>query len=396
MRTALRAWHGIGISAVAVGSMAVLSLFGVGCSGGATANSAASPAVPDSVELNASQVAAVKLAPVATRNFALQRAAVGTIGFDEDVAVQVFSPYSGRIIQTFAEVGDDVPRGKTLYTIDSPDLLQAESTLIAAAGVADLTAAALKRAKELFDTQGMAQKDYQQAVSDQMTAEGALKAARDAVRIFGKSEHEIDIIIERRRVDPTLVIPSPVSGRVTARFAQRGLLVQPGNTPAPYAVADVSTLWMLASVVESDVALLRIGQSVSVKVMALGDREFKGSVQTIGAAVDPDTHTVIVRSEIHDPEHVLRPGMMATFLMQTGDPVDSVAVPANGVVREGDGTMSVWVTTDRRKFLRRTVKIGLQQDGFDQIEAGVVPGELAVVDGAILLSNLLLGGDGDN
>jgi cobalt-zinc-cadmium efflux system membrane fusion protein len=254
----------------------------------------------------------------------------------------------------------------------------------------------LKRAKELFDTQGMAQKDYQQAVSDQMTAEGALKAARDAVRIFGKSEHEIDIIIERRRVDPTLVIPSPVSGRVTARFAQRGLLVQPGNTPAPYAVADVSTLWMLASVVESDVALLRIGQSVSVKVMALGDREFKGSVQTIGAAVDPDTHTVIVRSEIHDPEHVLRPGMMATFLMQTGDPVDSVAVPANGVVREGDGTMSVWVTTDRRKFLRRTVKIGLQQDGFDQIEAGVVPGELAVVDGAILLSNLLLGGDGDN
>jgi cobalt-zinc-cadmium efflux system membrane fusion protein len=396
MRTALRAWHGIGISAVAVGSMAVLSLFGVGCSGGATANSAASPAVPDSVELNPSQVAAVKLAPVATRNFALQRAAVGTIGFDEDVAVQVFSPYSGRIIQTFAEIGDDVLRGKTLYTIDSPDLLQAESTLIAAAGVADLTAAALKRAKELFDTQGMAQKDYQQAVSDQMTAEGALKAARDAVRIFGKSEHEIDIIIERRRVDPTLVIPSPVSGRVTARFAQRGLLVQPGNTPAPYAVADVSTLWMLARVVESDVALLRIGQSVSVKVMALGDREFKGSVQTIGAAVDPDTHTVIVRSEIHDPEHVLRPGMMATFLMQTGDPVDSVAVPANGVVREGDGTMSVWVTTDRRKFLRRTVKIGLQQDGFDQIEAGVVPGELAVVDGAILLSNLLLGGDGDN
>src|SRR3984885_11080216 len=208
MRTALRAWHGIGISAVAVGSMAVLSLFGVGCSGGATATPAASPAVPDSVELNASQVAAVKLAPVATRNFALQRAAVGTIGFDEDVAVQVFSPYSGRIIQTFAEVGDDVPRGKTLYTIDSPDLLQAESTLIAAAGVADLTAAALKRAKELFDTQGMAQKDYQQAVSDQMTAEGALKAARDAVRIFGKSDHEIDAIIERRKVDPTLVIQS--------------------------------------------------------------------------------------------------------------------------------------------------------------------------------------------
>jgi cobalt-zinc-cadmium efflux system membrane fusion protein len=396
MRTAPRAWHGIGISAAAVASAAALLLFGAGCSGGATATSATATAVPDSVELNASQVAAVKLAPIATHRFAPQRAAVGTLDFDEDVAVQVFSPYPGRIIRALAEVGDDVQRGKTLYTIDSPDLLQAESTLIAAAGVADLTAAALKRAKELFNNEGLAQKDYQQAVSDQMTAEGALNAARDAVRIFGKSEHETDTIIERRKVDPTLVIPSPVSGRITARFAQPGLLVQPGNTPAPYAVADVSTLWMLASVAESDVDLLRIGQSVSVKVMALGDREFKGSIQTIGASVDPNTHTVIVRSEIHDPGHELRPGMMATFLLQTGDPVDSVAVPANGVVREGDGTMSVWVTTDRRRFLRRTVKIGLQQDGFDQIEAGVVPGEIAVVDGAILLSNLLFGGDGDN
>lgn len=396
MRTAPLAWHGIGISAAAVGSAAALLLFGAGCSGGATATSAAATAVPDSVELNASQVAAVKLAPIATRRFAPLRAAVGTLGFDEDVAVQVFSPYPGRIIRALAEVGDDVQRGKTLYTIDSPDLLQAESTLIAAAGVADLTAAALTRAKELFANEGLAQKDYQQAVSEQMTAEGALNAARDAVRIFGKSEHEIDTIIERRKVDPTLVIPSPVSGRITARFAQPGLLVQPGNTPAPYAVADVSTLWMLASVAESDVDLLRIGQPVSVKVMALGDREFKGSIQTIGASVDPNTHTVTTRSEIHDPGHQLRPGMMATFLLQTGDPVDSVAVPANGVVREGDGTMSVWVTTDRRRFLRRTVKIGLQQDGFDQIEAGVVPGELAVVDGAILLSNLLFGGDGDN
>src|ERR1700722_9701873 len=117
MRTAPRAWHGIGISAAAVGAAAALLLFGAGCSGGATASSATATAVPDSVELNASQVAAVKLAPIATRRFAPLRTAVGTLGFDEDVAVQVFSPYPGRIIRALAEVGDDVQRGKTLYTI---------------------------------------------------------------------------------------------------------------------------------------------------------------------------------------------------------------------------------------------------------------------------------------
>jgi membrane fusion protein, heavy metal efflux system len=354
-----------------------------------------SPSTPDSIELSDGQLQAIKLAPVSMHSFALQRSAVGSIDFDENQSVQVFSPYQGKIIQAFAEVGDEVKRGKVLYAIDSPDLMQAESTLIAAAGVADLTTAALARAKDLFDHQGMAQKDYQQAVSDQMTADGALKAAREAVRVFGKGEVEINRIIAQRQIDPALVIQSPVSGRVTARFAQPGLLVQPGSAPAPYSVADLSTMWMLANFPESDVALLRIGQAVTVKVAALGDSEFDARIQTIGATVDPSTHTVVVRSAVPDPRHQLRPGMMATYLIQTGEPVRSAAVPVNGVVREGDGTMSVWITSDRHKFVRHTVKIGLQQDGFDQILDGLQAGELVVTDGAILLSNMLFGGGAD-
>jgi cobalt-zinc-cadmium efflux system membrane fusion protein len=356
---------------------------------------AAGGARADSVELNPSQVAALKLANLGTQSFQSQRAAVGAIDFNENTAVQVFSPYAGRIIRAFGDVGDEVRRGQTLYIIDSPDLLQAESTLIADAGQADLTAAALARAQDLVKHEGMAQKDYQQAVSDQMGAEAALKAARDAVRIFGKSDPDIEAIIAKRRVDSTLVIPSPVSGRITARFAQPGLLVQPGGTPAPFSVADLSSLWMLAYVPERDVPQLHVGQSVSVRVGALGSEEFSGLIKTIGASVDPVTHTAIVRSEVRDPEHRLRPGMMATFVIHTAAPMMSVAIPVNGVVREGDGTMSVWVTADRRKFTRHTVTLGLEQQGVDQILTGLHAGDLAVVDGAILLSNMLLGAGAD-
>ena len=228
-----------------------------------------------------------------------------------------------------------------------------------------------------------------------MGAEVALKAARDAVRIFGKSDAEIDAMIAKRKVDSTLVIPSPVTGRVTARFAQPGLLVQPGNPPAPYSVADLSTMWMLASVTENDVAQLHVGEEVSARIAALDNREFIGRIKTIGASIDPTTHTAVVRSELRDPEHQLRPGMLATFVIQVAAPTQGVAIPTSGVVREGDGTMSVWVSGDRHKFTRRTVTIGLQQDGFDQILSGLQPGELAVVDGAILLSNILFGGSGD-
>jgi len=100
-----------------------------------------------------------------------------------------------------------------------------------------------------------------------------------------------------------------------------------------------------------------------------------------------------VRSEIRNPNHELRSGMFASFCIRTGDSVQSPGVPLAGVVREGDGTMSVWVVgSDPHVFTHRSVKIGLQQDGYDQILEGVSSGDTVAVDGAIFLSNILYGG----
>jgi cobalt-zinc-cadmium efflux system membrane fusion protein len=347
------------------------------------------PLTAQSVVLSENQLASVKVGAVLEHLFPIEKGAVGSIDFNEEMSVQVFTPYQGRIIDLFAKVGDEVVKGQRLFTIDSPDLIQAESTLIAAAGVLDLTSRALKRAKELYETRAIAQKDLEQATSDQQTAEGALKAARDNVRLFGKSESDIDRVVTERRLDPVLVVPSPIAGRVTARNAAPGLFVQSGNAPAPYSVTDITTMWMLANVAETDVPALRVGQEVTVRVKAYPERTFEGRISTISAMVDPNTHRALIRSEIDDPKHELRSGMFATFVIRTGDPVRAVAVPFNGVVREGDGTMTVWVTTDRRHFVKRTVKIGLQRDGYHQIIEGLQAGELVATDGALFLSNAL-------
>jgi membrane fusion protein, heavy metal efflux system len=353
-----------------------------GPSGGESGN-------PPTIDLTDSQLATVKVAPVEERQFPIEKEAVGSINFNEEMTLQVFTPYQGRIIALFARVGDDVRKGETLFTVDSPDLLQAESTLIAAAGVLELTTRNLARLKELYTTRAISQKDLEQAASDQQTAEGALRAARDSVRLFGKTDTEIDQIIAQRRADPTLVVPSPITGRITDRNAAPGLLVQPGNSPAPYSVADIETMWMLANVAETDSPAFHVGQGVKVKVNAFPDREFSGTITTVGATVDPNTRRVLVRSEVKDPQHELRSGMFANFVIRIGDPVRSPAVPLAGVVREGDGTMTVWVTADRRRFSKRTVKIGLEHDGYWQILEGLQVGELVATDGAIFLSNML-------
>ncbi len=342
-----------------------------------------------SVELSASEFAQFKVEPAVERVFTIQREAVGNIDFNQEMSVPVFPPVQGKIITLFARVGDDVKKETPLYTIDSPDLAQAGSSLMAAAGVLNLTTRVLERDKQLYETQGVSQKELDQATSDQQAAEGAVKAAREAVRIFGKTDADMDRIIAERKIDPVLVVRSPISGRVTARNAAPGLLAQPGNAPAPYTLADISTMWMLANVAESDFPFLRLGEKVDVTVKAYPGRVFRATIVTIGESVDPTTHRISVRSAIPDPKHELRPGMFATFVIHTGQAVRSVAVPLNGVLREGDGTMTVWVTTDRKRLVKRTVKVGLQQDGFAQILEGLRPGEPVATEGALFLSNAL-------
>ena len=350
---------------------------------GAKSNTSPSEAILD---LSPSQLNSIKIEPVGSYLFPVEKEAVGNIDYDEDLSVQVFPAYQGTIIQALGELGAEVQKEQPLYTIKSPDLIQAESTLIGAAATFELTNKELARVQGLG---GIAEREKEQATSDQQTAEGALKAARDAVRVFGKRDAEIDQMIASRKIDPALVVRSPIPGKITSKNAQPGFLVQPGNLPAPYSVADVSIKWMLANVMESEIPLFHLGQPVQVRVISYPDRVFKGKVSKIYETVDPNTHRVTIRSEIADPNDELHSGMLANFVISVHDPVEATALPANGMVRESDGTMTAWVTTDRHRFVQRIIKTGLRKDDRVQILDGLQRGELVVADGAVFLSNML-------
>jgi membrane fusion protein, heavy metal efflux system len=388
---------GFGALAMAIAATASVAFYAGEIWGGRDAGSVqaaenrqvAGRADADTVTLTEEQVKAVRVAAVAEHEFAPRHRTEGFIDFNQDRAVPVFSPWQGRIGRLLAKAGDDVKQGDVLFTIDSPDLVTAESNLIAAAGVLQLTTRALERARAMFESQSIAQKDLDQATSDQQTAQANLEAARAAVRIFGKSDVEIDRIVAGRTTAAELRIASPISGRVTARNAAPGQLVQPGNAPAPFTVADISTMWMVANVPEDELPQMRLAEPVEASLAAYPGRTFTGTISNIGAAVDPSTHRVTVRSEIRDPRHELRPQMLGTFVIQTGAAVRSPAVPMVGVVREGDGTMEVFVTPDARRFTRRAVKLGIQQDGLHQIVEGVAAGERVATDNALFLANEL-------
>jgi cobalt-zinc-cadmium efflux system membrane fusion protein len=238
---------------------------------------------------------------------------------------------------------------------EDPSIVQAESTLIGAAATFQLDNKELMRARSLGVTNGISPKELEQATSDQQTAAAALKAARETVRALGKTDAEIDQMI--------------ASGRIGSRH-------------------DTNE-WVVANVIETDSPVLQPDQPVEVKVMAFPDQRFAGRISKVYATVDPNTHRQEVRCQVDDPKHQLRPGMFADVTIQVQDPVESTAVPVNGVVREGDGTMTAWVTSDNHRFAQRLIKTGLWEDGRVQVLDGLAPGEQVVSDGAIYLDNLL-------
>jgi cobalt-zinc-cadmium efflux system membrane fusion protein len=186
-----------------------------------------------------------------------------------------------------------------------------------------------------------------------------------------------------------LVVPSPVSGRITAKFAQPGLLVQPGSVPAPYTVSDLTTKWMVANVTETDSTVLRVGQPVKATLLAYPTNVFEGKVSQLGTTLDPNVHRVMLRCDLADPTNALRPNMLATFTITYKEPVVSVAIPTTGVVRNSDGTFETWVTVDRHRFVERFLKIGKVDDGQFQVLDGLAAGETAVSSGSVFLSNLI-------
>jgi len=226
-----------------------------------------------------------------------------------------------------------------------------------AAATLDQSRKELRRVQALGETNGIAPKELEGAEAAQVSAAAALKAARDAVRALGKTDAEID------------------------RMVSSGHFDSPGT--------ERHSVWAVANVTETDSAQVQVGQRIRVQVPAYPDRSFAGRVSRVYSTIDPNTHRLTVRARVEDAKGELRPGMLATVVILSGEPIESLAVPTTAVVREGDGSMITWVTSDRVHFTERSLTLGLLREGRYQVLSGLKANELVVVEGGIFLSNLL-------
>jgi membrane fusion protein, heavy metal efflux system len=291
------------------------------------------------------------------------------------LTARIFPPVSGHLVQLSAQLGDRVSRGQVLATINSPDYMSAQSDYVRAKSTLDLTARALWRQQELLDAKIAARRDVEQAQNDYDSAKSSLVAAEGRLRAYG-------IDPERDKPGDPLVLRSPVSGRVIDVAA--GIGEFRSDTTAPLmTIADLSTIWVTASVQEKDVRFVSKGQEVRVAFPAYPGQEVTARVTAVGEILDPDTRATKVRVALPNPDVRYRPGMYATVTF-IGFPEQRVTVPTSALVQVGNAAF-VFREIAPGQYQPVAVEPGEQRDGRTEIRRGLAPGTIVIAQNGVLL-----------
>jgi cobalt-zinc-cadmium efflux system membrane fusion protein len=365
-----------------------------------SASPSAVHAVPDGeFELTAQQLRGLTIEPVRTRRFQPTRTADGKIAINENKSTPVFSQFSSaRVVRTDAETGDVVEPGAPLLEIETPDMVQGGNDLTAAAAALSKAQSQLRLAQsvearqhELYAAKAAALKDWQQAQADLAGARNDLRAAeitlaavRNRLAILGKTRHEIAALEASRTIDPTTMIRAPIGGVVVQRKVGPGQYLTASMTDPVYVLGDLSTVWLLASVKETDVPFVKVGQAVAVQVLAYPERSFAARIVSVGSTIDPTTRRLQVRAEVENPDQMLKPEMFASFAIAVGADVTAPAVPVGAIVFEGERA-HVWVAAANDRFAARTVELGVRDDRMVQVVTGLRDGDKVVTRGSLFI-----------
>ena len=328
-------------------------------------------------------LAQLKLGNVSTLPVAETLRVAGQIDFDEQRLARIGATVTGRVTQIDALLGQEVKKGEILARMNSSELSSQQLAYLKARAELELNRRNAGRAKQLFEADVIGAAELQRRESELQISVAETRAASDQLQLLGVSPAAIERLSKLGAVDSVAPVVATLSGVVVERKLAQGQVVQPAD--ALFVVADLSRLWAVAQVPEQQVSQVKVGQSVSIEVPALGNEKLVGKLIYVGQTINPETRTVLVRTELDNRDGRLKPAMLASMLIEAKS-IERLVVPASAVVRENDED-HVFVAESDSVFRLVKVKLGPEQSGKRVVQSGLKGQERVVVDGAFHLNN---------
>jgi multidrug efflux pump subunit AcrA (membrane-fusion protein) len=315
------------------------------------------------LKAGAREAAGIAFAQAAPHVFSRRLAAPGELAFNARRLAHLTARTPGRVERVLAVAGDRVRAGQVLAEVYSPDFMALQAEYLQAA----------ERAKRYADDG-----------SEARPARAILKSARERLLLVGAVAAEVDGLAAAGVPRPLLLVRAPFAGSVIEAGVLAGDHVELGTSL--FRLADPSVLWAELHVQVQDLAFLKAGSTVEVRVQAYPKEVFPGRLLLVGDLLDDRTRTLPARVEVANPAGKLKAGMYVEALLESAGGRTALAVP-EAAVQDDDGRDIVFVRSAAGAFSRREVRTGERGSGQVEVLAGLAAGETVVTSGSFLLKS---------
>jgi cobalt-zinc-cadmium efflux system membrane fusion protein len=308
----------------------------------------------------------------------------GSVTYNAFKTTPVFSAVGGPVHEILVAPGETVSAGQPLLTVNSPDYSAARSTYIKAREAFLLADKFYVRAQTLYAHGAIAQADLQTAETTRNQARADLQSSEDALRALGISDPE-SVLKDPSKTTLQIPVRAPVGGEVVERLVGPGQLLQAGTTQV-FTISDMSSVWVLVNVYQSELGYVHLGDGVEVNTDAYPET-FHGQISYIAPALDPNTRTLQARIVTSNPGKKLKKDMYVIATVQAGTIANALTVPDAAVLRDTENQPFVYVQSASKpnEFARRLVKLGDSRNGRTQITDGLRENEHVAGDGSLFL-----------
>jgi cobalt-zinc-cadmium efflux system membrane fusion protein len=338
---------------------------------------------PNLVMANEALLAQIKISVVSQGDVSDILRVAGQIDFDEQALTRIGASVTGRVTQINAQLGNEVKKGDTLALINSSELSNSQLAYLKARSEKEFHRRTVQRAKTLFEADVISAAELQRRESEYEVASAQTRAAQDQLRVLGVNLKAMEELATTGAIDSVASVMATIKGVVVERKVTTGQVVQPADVL--FTVADLSRVWAVAQVPEQQVAQVKVGQSVRIEVPALENEKLIGKLIYVGQTVNPESRTVLVRTELDNTSGRLKPSMLASMLIES-TPTKRVVVPITAIVREQD-TDYVFIEEKPGSFRLKPVRLSSEHNGQRVVLDGLSQGMRIVSDGAFHLNN---------
>lgn len=304
----------------------------------------------------------------------------GEINFNESKVIKLYPFSSGQVVEVKVNLGDRITKGQTLAVIKSAEIAGNYSDLVSAESDVAIAKRQYENAQSLYNNGISSQREFEEAKQNLQKAISAQTKIKEQLRINGS---------DRTDKNGNFVVVAPRSGYLLERKINPGSFIRADNTENMFTIGDVTDVWVIANVYESDISRIKEGYTAKVTTLAYPDSIFTGKVDMINQILDPQTKVMKVRIDLPNKGLALKPEMFANIIIENKEGKQALAIPSSALVSD-DGKNYVVVYNGKCDLKLREVKvIKSTEGGLAFLKEGVQEGDKVISKNQVLFFRAL-------